>query len=130
MARTIPESPAALIAYGIDDGHANRIFEAFQPAENYRPMRPRTRERNVKMITPALRWIRRRAITFHPIAERVFLAFEGAALGLFFRKLGHAIGILQLLEVYSGITPKSNSGNSAQARNRPVFAQFSHNSKE
>jgi len=36
----------------------------------------------------------------------------------------------ELLDVSSGITPKSNSGNSAQRQNHPVFALFSHNSKE
>src|ERR1700686_788741 len=49
------------------------------------------RERNVEVITPALRRIRCRAIAFHPIAKRVFLAFELTALRLFFRKLYHAM---------------------------------------
>ena len=91
MAGAVSESPPALVAHRIDHGHTDGVLETFELAQNDRAMRPRACERNIEMVTATLRRIWRRAIAFHPIAKRVLLAFEGAGLGLFFRKLGHAI---------------------------------------
>src|SRR4051794_22930527 len=53
-------------------------------------MRPRAGERHIQMITILLRFVGSRAVAFHPIAERIFLSFEFAALGLFRWELRHA----------------------------------------
>ena len=90
---TISEGPAALVAQGVDHSHTNRLFEAFELAQNDGAMRPRTGERHVKMITAALGFVRRGAVMLYPIAERIFLASEFAGLGLFFGKLCHRFGV-------------------------------------
>ena len=59
MSRPIAERPAALVANGIDDGDSDRFFESFEFAKNNCAMRPRAGERDVKMITTALRFVRR-----------------------------------------------------------------------
>src|SRR5204863_5752271 len=89
VSRTLAESPATFVANGIDHRQADRFFEAFQLAQDDGAMRPRTGERDVKMVAVTLRRVRGRAVAFHPIAKRVFLPFEFAGLGLFLWKLRH-----------------------------------------
>jgi hypothetical protein len=93
MARAVSERPAALIAHGVDDRHADRFLEAFELAQNDRAMRPGTGKRDVKVIAVARGLVRRGAVAFHPIAESIFLALEFAGLGLFFGKLGHRLDL-------------------------------------
>jgi len=72
----IAESPAALVAHGIDDGDADGIAKAFQVADDEGATGPRARERNVKVIAAGESGVESGAIARHPIAKRIFLALE------------------------------------------------------
>jgi hypothetical protein len=50
-------------------------------------MRPRASEGNVEMIAAGRGWIARTTVCGHPVAKRIRLASELAALGLFIGKL-------------------------------------------
>jgi len=105
MAGTVSERPSALIAQGVDDGHADRFLEALECAQDDGAVRPGTGERDVKMITTALGLVRRGAVALHPIAERIFLALELAGLGLLVGKLCHRSDVVDVEMIYRGSGP-------------------------
>ena len=57
MARTIANSPTALIANRINDGDAHIIYQTFQLMDDERTAGPRTGEGNVEVVPTGNGWI-------------------------------------------------------------------------
>ena len=58
----------------------NDIFQPLQIPDNQRPMRPRTRIRDIEMVSIFLRWELRAGLILNPVPEDRGLTFEFAAL--------------------------------------------------
>src|SRR4051812_16700187 len=74
----LTEGPTPVVPHRIDHGHPDHVLQPAKRADDGGSRSPRTRQRNIKMISAPHRGERSRIVAGNPFTKGVFLPLEGA----------------------------------------------------